>query len=306
MNEADRAGQPALSSFVGAVLIAVALGCASGCNQDRAEAVQQLNEGIELYRADKTGQAVDRLEEAQKLDPTFAQPPLQLGQMYHRKMNDLDRAEEAYREALQRDPESAEIAYKLGAVLADADDHSEAINQFEQAVEREEKHAKAWYRLGLSHREEGEYPEAVEAFTESIRANPRMRMDDGDSGGMAYHELGDLYNWFGFYDKALEVYENGIENNEDAARLHGGRGVAQLKLERHDEAIDSFEKALELESRNTTASYNLAAAYQESGRYDRAIEVLEEFIDRTRDDKRRAAAEGVLAQLRAERDEDSE
>lgn len=303
MNEAHRAGFWASPSYLGAVLIALGLCCTLACNADRADAVRFMNEGIELYEANKTSDAIERLKDAQKADPSFAEPSLQLGQLYHREFKDLEKAEQAYREALQRKPGDPDVTYKLGSVLADAGKHTEAISQFEQAVQEDEDHAKAWYRMGLSHRADGAYPEAVEAFMESIETNPIMKVDESDPGGAAYHELGDLYNWFGFYDKALQVYENGIENNESVARLYGGRGIAQLELERYDEAIDSFKRGLEFDDGSGPMTFNLAVAYTEAERHDKAVEILEDYIDRAKDADRRAAAEGVLAQLEEKRDE---
>ncbi|MFW5968053.1 MAG: tetratricopeptide repeat protein [Persicimonas sp.] len=306
MNETHRAGFWASPGYLGAVLIALVSCCALACNKDRADAVRFMNQGIELYEANKTTDAIERLEKARDTDPSFAEPPLQLGQLYHREFDDLEKAEQAYREALQRRPGDPEITYKLGSVLADAEKHTEAVSQFEQTVEEDEEHAKAWYRMGLSHRADGAYPEAVEAFMESIETNPIMKVDEDDPGGAAYHELGDLYNWFGFYDKALQVYENGIENNEGVARLYGGRGIAQLELERYDEAIDSFKRGLEVDEGSGPMTFNLAVAYTEADQSDKAAEILEDYISNAKDPDRRAAAENVLAELEEERDEADE
>jgi tetratricopeptide (TPR) repeat protein len=288
------------------MLLTFTLLLAVGCNQDRAVAVQELNKGIEAYHSGKSMTAIRHLEEAASLDPTFAEPSLYLGQLYHLEVGELDNAEQAYRQALQRDPDNVDTYYRLGTVLADKEDYSSAAGQFEQAVERDPEHARAWFRLGLSQQAEAEYPEAVDSFMKSIRANPRMKMDEDDRGGAAYHALGDLYTRYGFFDRALKVYENAILNNEGVARLHAGRGVAQLKLERYAEAAKSFQEALELDSGHVPATFNLAVAHNHLGQHDQAMQVLETYLNRSTDQARRSAAQGLLQKLRVAKEEAAE
>ncbi|WP_168210394.1 tetratricopeptide repeat protein [Persicimonas caeni] len=278
------------------------LAFAFGCNQNRAKAVTEMNKGIEAYQSGQNITAVKYLKAAKSTDPTFAEPALYLGQLYHRQLSELDNAEQAYREALQRDPENAEIHYKLGAVLSDKSNHEMAAQQYQQAVQKAPNDAKSWFRLGLSQKKLGENAQAVESFMKSIRANARMKMDEEDPGGAAYHALGDLYTAYGFYDKALQVYDNGVLNNGDVARLYAGRGVAQLKLKRFQEAANSFKKALELDPKHVSATFNLAVAHNELGEHDAAIGVLETYLTRSEDQVRRSAAQGLLQTLKSEKE----
>lgn len=282
-----------LGLLVFGLLLAVACG-----GQDRRIAVNHLNAGIQKFQDGQVGSAVSELERARDADPTFAEPALYLGDIYHQQLRQLDSAEQAYRVALQRDSQNNDTYYKLGAVLHDQGRYSEAIAQLEQAVQRDENYAKAWFRLGLSHQAKGEYPPAVEAFMKSIRANPRMKMGKDDSGGAAYHALGDLYARFGFYDKALHVYKNGVLNNAESAQLYAGQGFAQQKLQRPADAEASLERALQLEPNNVAATFNMAVVKSELGQHAAAVKVLEAYLGRAQDPDRRQAAEGLLQQLR--------
>lgn len=302
MREPLRAGLAASPRYLGALFIALMLAFVLGCSQDRAKAVTAMNKGIEAFQSGQTMTAVENLKEAHQTDPTFAEPALYLGQLYHRELSELDNAEQYYREALQRKPESTKIPYKLGTVLADKGDHSEAAQYFRQTVDRDPNHAKAWFRLGLAQLAQGQQPEAVDSFMKSIRINPRMKMTEEDPGGAAYHALGDLYIRYGFYDKALQVYQNGITNNEGVARLYGGRGIAQLKLDRLEEAAESFEKALQLDPQHLSATFNLAAVRNDLGDYDGAIEVLEAYQGRAEDSVRASAAGELLRKLRTRKE----
>jgi tetratricopeptide (TPR) repeat protein len=303
MEDIFRARMTASPRLLGAAFLALLLTVAVGCSQDRAKAVNEMNKGIEAFQSGQSIEAVKYLKAAKDTDPTFAEPALYLGQLYHRELNELDNAEQAYREAQQRKPQDPDIAYKLGTVLAEKDDHSEAIALFDQAIEKDAAHAKALFRKGRSQQALGENAEAVDSYMKSIRADARMKMDEDDPGGAAYHALGDLYVNYGFYDKALAVYENGVLNNGEVARLHAGLGLAQLKLKRFAEAAESLEKALTLDPTHVSATFNLAVARNELGEHDAAIAVLEQYLSRAQDQARRSAAQGLLQTLRTNKEQ---
>lgn len=306
MNRATNSGSFATRSHwarrgVRVLLIAFALVTLAACSQDRALAVREMNLGIEALEGGRAMDAVRQFKEAAKHDSTYAEPLYFLGQVYHLRLKDYDNAEKYYREVLELSPENPQYLYRLGAVLAEQGKHEQAIAELRKSVQYKEDYARAWFRLGLSQEEAGKYPDAVDSLMKSIHANPRLRMDKEDRGGEHYHALGDLYVRFGLYDSALKVYENGIQNNADVARLYHGRGVAQLHLKRYADAAASFEKTLQLQSGHPTGVFNLAVAHQALGQDAQAISVLETFLGtgtKDADPARLLAAEGLLQQLR--------
>lgn len=292
--------RPMLVKWVAAACFSIA--ALSGCHSmDRAEAVSEMNKGLEALEGGRTLDAVRHLKEASTIDPKFAEPPYYLGQIYHRKLSEVDNAEQNYREAINRDEANPQIAYQLGTILQEQNKNSDAIAFLKKATDAKPDFAKAWFRLGLSYEAEKTYMDAIDAYTKSIQANARMKMDKEDKGGAAYHALGDLYNRFGFFDQALKVYENALENNPDVPRLLSGQGVAQLKLKRFGEAEASFTKALEIDPSQTTAIFNRAVAYMAGGATEKAVVGFEDFVTRAdyeRDAARIAAAQGFILQIR--------
>lgn len=311
MQEKVRKGSAASLSGCAVVMSGlVVLGfVVAGCDQDRAIAVQRLNEGLKAYEQGQTVKAVEKMKEAAQADADFAKPHYQAAQLYEMDLNEPAEAEQHYRQALDIEPDNSEFSYGLGRVLAAQDDYAGAVKAFQKTIDADEKHAKAWFRLGLAQRALGEHAKAVESFMESIKANARLKMDEDDPGGAHYHALADLYVQFGFFDKALEVYENGIQNNSESPRLFQGRGVAQLELERFSDAAESFEKALELDSTAATAFFNLAVAHEKLDRPKAAMEALQKFQDyaeRSKNQARIAAAQGMMQDLEKQMEEDSD
>jgi tetratricopeptide (TPR) repeat protein len=212
-------------------------GFLASCDRARATAVRRLNEGLKAYQQGKTVEAVEKMQKAAEADGEFAKPHYQMGQIYEMDLSEPDKAIQHYREALDRKPDHAKYAYKLGRVLASEGDHEEAIAKFEQATQSDENHSRAWFRSGLSQRAMGDHADAVDSFATAIESSPRVPTEGvelkGPTADHYYHELADLYVEFGFFDKALQVYENGIQNIPESGRLYQGRGVAQLELERY-------------------------------------------------------------------------
>lgn len=282
------------------------VGSLAGCDRDRALAVRHLNKGLKAYERGETIRAVEFLKKAAQADADYAKPHYQAAQIHEIDLDEPKEAERHYRSALDIEPKNSDYSYGLARVLASQGDHEEAIRFFRQTVQNDKKHAKGWFRMGLSQRAMGNNADAVDSFMKSINANARMRMDKDDPGGTHYHALGDLYVEFGFYDKALKVYENGILNNEDSPRLYQGRGVAQLRLQRYQQAAQSFEKALEIDSSHATALFNLAVAHEAMGQPKGAMNALDRFLEiaeRAKNRARIAAAQGMIQKLKEKEEE---
>jgi len=286
------------------VSLMLGAGFLASCDRARATAVRRLNEGLKAYQQGKTVEAVEKMQKAAEADGEFAKPHYQMGQIYEMDLSEPDKAIQHYREALDRKPDHAEYAYKLGRVLASEGDHEEAIAKFEQATQSDENHSRAWFRSGLSQRAMGDHADAVDSFATAIESSPRVPTEGvelkGPTADHYYHELADLYVEFGFFDKALQVYENGIQNIPESGRLYQGRGVAQLELKRYPEAAQSFEKTLEYDSTQATALFNLGVARRKMNQPKGAMKALDQFLqvaERANNQARIAAAQGILQEL---------
>lgn len=263
---------------VAAALMVVALGGMSGCSQDRAISTQLMNDGLGSLKGGQTSEAISKLEEAAAKDLSYADPSYYLGQIYHQKYQQLDDAARHYGDALKRDPENPQFSYRYGTVLAEQGKDADAVVAFDKAIAGHESFPKAWFRKGLSEIRMQQYAQGVESLSKSIQLDARMRIGEDDPGGAAYHALGDLYLRYGFYDKALQVYDNGISNNPDSAQLYRGRGVAELKLKRFGEAEQSFKTALEKDPKSAKAFFNLALAQRAQQKDKAALDSLQRFI----------------------------
>lgn len=277
----------------------------TACDADRADAVRHYNQGMAAFQSNSPAGAVEHMELALREDPTFHTAAYTMGQIQQRRLNDPAAAADSYRQALNQEPDNPRYAYRLGSALREDGRFEEAIEYFEEAIEHKPDYARAWYEKGVALDGAGEPRQAVDAFEQAIVANPRLRLAEHDPGGEHYHALADLYLRYRLHTHAADVYENGAKNNPDSPRLHHGLGVALMELDRHDEAIESFRAALDIDENHPSANFNIAVALHENGDTEAAVEQLEQLTERGHgmNQARSRAVRALLDDLKAELDE---
>jgi tetratricopeptide (TPR) repeat protein len=98
--------------------------------------------------------------QALEVDPDYADVHLNLGRLDHEAEN-LGAAEAGYRRAVECDPEDATAHYNLGVLLEDRGRPDEAILAYRQAIARDPDAADAHYNLGLLLESMGRRSEAM-------------------------------------------------------------------------------------------------------------------------------------------------
>ena len=94
--------------------------------------------------------------------------------------------------------------------------------------------------------------------------------------------------------QAQAILESLIGRDVQTAEVFNDLGVAQFQLQRPDEAIASFNRALEIKPAYTEALFNRALAKESAGRYSEAKGDWEQFIKSPTDAKWKAEAERHL------------
>ena len=123
--------------------------------------------GLVLSRAQHHAEAVAFLERAVELAPNDAILWNDFGfELMFRKQ--WDRAEAAFRKAINRNPSLARAHINLGLALSKQRRFDQALASFRAVLPE----ADAYYNLGLMYRGQGRYADAVEAFERILTAAP--------------------------------------------------------------------------------------------------------------------------------------
>lgn len=118
---------------------------------------------------------------------------------------------------------------------------------------------------------DGRYDEAKTALKQVKSIKP--------SYVYCYYE-GDIELALGNYQKAIDLYNQGVKDYPQVWQVYLQRGDRLVRLGKYEEAIIDYETALEKQEkpRYTDALISMAQVYEILGQYDKAIEVFERQI----------------------------
>lgn len=135
----------------------------SAASARQAETPLRAEEWYELGCEIENGspaEARDAYRRAIELDPDHTGAHTNLGRLLH-EAGELAAAEAHYRTALRADPEDAVAAFNLGVVLEDSGREAEAVPAYEQAVAADRSAADAHYNLARLYEKLGNPAAAV-------------------------------------------------------------------------------------------------------------------------------------------------
>ncbi|WP_067737526.1 O-linked N-acetylglucosamine transferase, SPINDLY family protein [Novosphingobium naphthalenivorans] len=167
-------------------------------------------------------------------------------------LNDNAGAEQAFRRAIEADPNHPASYNNLAISLRKQDRPDEAEAIYREVIARKPDYADAQYNLGnllqIAERDE----EAAEHFAATIRIDPGYVE--------AHYNLGNLLAKTGYHEEAIAALANAARLNPSHADAHNNLGGQLLALERLDEAIDAFDRSLAVNPRNGQAMVNKGKA----------------------------------------------
>ena len=93
-----------------------------------------------------------------------------------------------------------------------------------------------------------------------------------------YSRLGDMHLTRGELDQAISSYNKAIELNPKLADAHNNRGLAYARKEQYDHAAGDFSRAIEINPTFDRAYNNLGNSYVAKGEPERAISNYDKAI----------------------------
>ncbi len=132
------------------------------------------------------------------------------------------------------------------------------------------KEARSLYQQGRTALDNGEWEAAAVAFHHAIQADPSLPH--------GYAGLALVLGIRGEYDKALEYAEKALRRDAEFIETHIIRGrIYELRVESGDaeNALQAFNRAVELAPKNEQALFLKAERLRETGNMEAALEVYE-------------------------------
>jgi Tfp pilus assembly protein PilF len=156
----------------------------------------------------------------------------------------------------------------LGAAYLNQQRPADAQKYFEQALEADPKFAVARLNLGVSLLAQQKLEPARAALEEAARQLPK--------DPYAWYNLGLAYKDLGEAEKGIAAFQHVAEITQEADPYYF-IGYLNKQLQKYDEAIPAFQKALALYPYHASAEFGLAQALQRKGDAAAAREHLARF-----------------------------
>lgn len=240
---------------------------------------------------------------------------------FREQRNDFRGAMEAYKKAVERNPEASE-AYRSLVPLAFGTNRTEDATKYAmKAIELFPDDHNLLRRLGVFMATQKKLPESVQLL-EKAKASPKLEKDTAFYV-VLMRDLAVMYGLVGRTNDAADCYTvvydallNGEKYNLDRrtrAALLGDPSVtferigqAFLDAERPDEAVAAFEQAAKArKGKPGSLSFNLAKVYLQTNQLEKSLEQLQTYFDAQLQSKGRDAYQ-LLADILKKLDQEDE
>jgi superkiller protein 3 len=217
-----------------------------------------------IFEADgRLDQAAAAYRKVLELDPDFSSARSALVKAIFVK-GDLDNALVEARKLAAGAPNSGDAQALLGELLLRKNEYEQAVAPLQKAVTLLPGSAEAHYYLGRAYHFTGRPKEALAPYEKAVQLAPN-NLDFRATYGLVLGQNDQ-------FDKAAAelqkvVSSPGYKNSGGFTNL----GFVYRSMDKNDEAIAAYKKALELDPKNGQAAFGLAWSYQNAKRYDETI-----------------------------------
>ena len=189
---------------------------------------------------------------------------------------DYESAISFYRRALAIDMTDSEAFGNLGVAYYYLERYDDAVREVLQAVVLSPEEINWRLNLGAIYTRRDDHEGAARAYGAAVDIARDLPDENRHQLRNALLGLGRSCEMVGWYDRALEAYEEALVFGPEDTELLTGAGNVYFRLGRLDEAEASYQRTLARDSTHTVARYNVALIYARTGRYEEALELFED------------------------------
>jgi superkiller protein 3 len=166
--------------------------------------------------------------------------------------NDYDSALVAYQSAAKLKPTYNSV-YRIGWLYNDFGEYADALPWLNRAIAIDSSQSRAYTEKGYAHHRLNQTDQAIAAFKRALDLNSNEYV--------APYELGTIYSERKNYSQAEQYLLQAIRNKDDYADAYEELGSVQWRQGRNDEAIRSYNRAIQLDSQDSGSYMGLGDVY---------------------------------------------
>jgi arylsulfatase A-like enzyme/Tfp pilus assembly protein PilF len=199
----------------------------------------KIESGLALFNQGDDSGALDVFKRALAEDSGIPILYDHIGWSYIR-LNQYDRAEQVYRQAIEQGFDSADLRANLGLIYYRWGEFAKAEQQLRTALELEESSISARYRLADVYRATKSYSKAVEHYRRVLEIDPGYVW--------ALNGLGMALAMEGKNEEALTAFRDAVRIAPEVAPGYLNLAVHLERLKRFPEALEAYQKFMDLSS----------------------------------------------------------
>ena len=201
------------------------------------------------------------LQAAEGQNLNFAVPAERISQL---KISELQSFSSLSAEAQRNKRSAAERLYSQGLAQLSRDDYARALPYFEKAAEADPNYAEAWYQAGYCYGVLNKHTDSLRASRQAAKLRPEW--------AAAFINIGASSFALGQYKEAVDAYRQAIKLDDDAETQYS-LGLTYGKLNRTDEEILAYRRAVAMKPDHANAIEKLGLALFKNARYaDAAVQ----------------------------------
>lgn len=200
-----------------------------------------------------------------------------LGLVYSLK-NKHGQAIEAYKKSLELNSDSHVVKTNLGNAYAIIGDTQSAITCFQTALKLNPQDDQALSNMGWVYAKGKQYDMAIQCFEKAAALKPK--------DPKIWNDFGNIFAELGQYDEAILRYEKALKLNPEDLKAHHNLGIAYIRRGSYEQAIQKLETAAAQSPNDASVMYDLGEAYARDRKYEKAVEEFRKTVRLKPDDHR--------------------
>ena len=236
------------------VILIAAVGFLSmnGCSTDRERQIRMSQAhyklGIANLNSDRQQYAFVEFQKSVASNPKNRDAHYMLGHIYFRRGR-LHEAEGEFTKVLKLSSKDPEAHLYIGRVFSEQKKWEKAIEHYQKALRDLQYRTPqyAHYHMAVAKKNTGKLNEALESYSSALKIDPDFVFMGRPWGHVIHGEVGNLYAALDKPDEAIEAYQKAILKASDYPDAHFNMGRVYFDQGSYEKAKDSFEKVIHLD-----------------------------------------------------------
>ena len=238
-----------------------------------------VQQGMQLHQQGMLPQAKLLYAAALQTDPYHFEALYHMGVLVY-QMGDAQQACGWLSQAVQQKPAHLSARVNLGGVLLELGRHEEAIQQLDAVLRLDPKSTQAYYNRAAAHQALAAYELAVADYTRAISLQPDL--------APAYSNRGNALRDLGHLEAALESYDQAIQLMPSAVDFHSNKAALLMAKKQYELALECYEMVLRLSPNDGDAMVSRGVTLMKLDRPQEAVDAFSRAIGLTADVKKQA------------------